>query len=156
MGQWAEMNGDLNRIGEALSFVDPFDRNTWVRVGMAIMSAVGEAGFELWDGWSQGADSYTPTAARNVWKSVKGNGKVTIGTLFQLAKAGGWKDNGPRTPPTPEEQAERLRASQERAAREEVEFFRCVERGRAAKPRPIKRRTPTRNLVAVLDAARME
>jgi hypothetical protein len=35
---------------------------------------------------------------------------------------------------------------------DEVEFFRCVERGRAAKPRPIKRRTPTRNLVAVLDA----
>ncbi len=115
------MNGDLQRIGEALSFVDPTCRETWVKMGMAIKSEVGDAGFDVWDSWSQQADTYTQADARDVWKSVKVNGKTTIGTLFFEAKRNGWRDDGARTPPTAEELAERRRESQERAAREHVQ-----------------------------------
>ncbi len=48
------------RIRDAIQHIPPFDREVWIMVGMAVKSELGEDGFELWDGWSQGADSYTP------------------------------------------------------------------------------------------------
>ena len=98
---------DLTHIGEALAYVPADDRETWVRVAMAVKSEVGDAGFDLWDTSSQGADAYDPADARDVWKSVKVNGKTTIGTLFFEAKTHGWRDAGTRPQPTPEELAER-------------------------------------------------
>jgi hypothetical protein len=41
-----------NRIREALQFIPASDRDTWVKMGMAIKSEVGDAGFALWEGWS--------------------------------------------------------------------------------------------------------
>lgn len=45
--------GDVERIREALQFIPSTDRDTWLRMGMAIKSELGEAGFELWDNWSR-------------------------------------------------------------------------------------------------------
>ncbi|MBK6677230.1 MAG: DUF3987 domain-containing protein [Rhodocyclaceae bacterium] len=115
---------DLDRIRDALSFVPPDDRDTWLRMGMAIKSEVGDTGFDLWDAWSQQAHSYDTRDARDVWKSIRGNGKVTAGTLFHEAKAGGWRDDGTYRKPTPEELAERKRIAAERAAKEEAEISR--------------------------------
>ena len=53
---------------------------------MAVKSELGEAGFEVWDEWSQQADSYNAKDARDVWKSIRANGKVTGGTLFHEAR----------------------------------------------------------------------
>ena len=93
-------------------------------MGMAIKSEVGDAGFDIWDAWSQQEDSYDPRDARDVWKSIRGNGKVTAGTLFHEAKANGWRDDGTCPKPTPEELAERRRIAAERAAKEEAEIVR--------------------------------
>lgn len=120
-----------NRIREALQFIPASDRDTWVKMGMAIKSEVGDAGFDLWEGWSQQADTFNAKDARDVWKSIRINGKVTAGTLFHEAKANGWRDDGTHQKPTPEELAERQRINAERAALEEARIAR--ERAEAAK-----------------------
>jgi putative DNA primase/helicase len=65
------MRDDPDRIREALGFIPADDRDTWVKMGMAIKSEVGDAGFDLWDGWSQQADTYNSRDARDVWKSIR-------------------------------------------------------------------------------------
>ena len=84
------ITGDIERVREALRFIPADDRETWIKVGMAVKSGWGDAGFDAWDAWSQQADSYSARDARDVWKSISGNGKVTAGTLFHEAKARGW------------------------------------------------------------------
>jgi putative DNA primase/helicase len=118
------MSNDLDRIREALQFIDASDRETWLRMGMAIKSELADTGFDLWEAWSLQADSFNTKDARDVWKSIRAGGKVTIGTLFYEAKANGWRDDGMHQKPTPEELAERRRIAAERAAQEEAEIAR--------------------------------
>lgn len=80
----------LEKIQSALNFVCPDDRETWVRVGMAIKSETAEEGEWLWHDWSKGASSYHEADAKAVWRSIKSGGKIGIGTLFHLAKENGW------------------------------------------------------------------
>lgn len=83
-----------DEIREALSFIGPDDRDTWVRCAMALKSELGDEGFAIWDLWSQQSDRYKPADARSVWRSVKAGGGVGIGTLFALAKQSGWTGSG--------------------------------------------------------------
>lgn len=110
---------DLQRIESALAFVPADDRDTWLRMGMAVKSELGEDGFSTWDSWSQGVDSYKASDACNVWKSIRPDGGVTIGTLFHEAKATGWQDDNTYQRPSPEEIADRQRKAAERQAREQ-------------------------------------
>jgi putative DNA primase/helicase len=99
----------------ALTFIPPHDRDLWVKMGMAVKNEFAEDGFDMWDAWSQGADSYDAKAAKSVWRSISAAGKIGIGTLFREAAANGWRDNGEhRGPLTPQEAAERQRARDER------------------------------------------
>ena len=109
---------DIERIREALGFIDAGDRDTWLRMGMAIKSELGDAGFDLWEAWSQQSESFNSKAARDVWKSIRASGKVTIGTLFHEAKASGWRDDGTHQKPTAEELAVRRRIAEELAAKD--------------------------------------
>lgn len=118
------MRNDLDRIREALQFIDASDRETWLRMGMAIKSELADTGFDVWEAWSLQAESFNTKDARDVWKSIRAGGKVTIGTLFYEAKASGWRDDGMHQKPTPEELAERRRIAAERAAKEEAEIAR--------------------------------
>lgn len=81
-------------IEDALFFVDPHDRATWVRMGMALKMELGEAGFHMWDKWSSQAKSYTKNSAQQVWKSLKlgarGGTPVNIGTLIWEAEQQGF------------------------------------------------------------------
>jgi len=88
-------------IEEALSYVDPYERDTWVRMGMAIKSELGDSGFDLWDTWSQTANNYTEASAKAVWRSLNAAGAITIGSLYFEAKEGGWTGSGRRTPNPP-------------------------------------------------------
>ena len=118
------MSNDFDRIREALQFIDPSDRETWLRMGMAIKSELADTGSDLWEAWSLQAESFNTKDARDVWKSIRAGGKVTIGTLFYEAKANGWRDDGMHQKPAPEELAERRRIAAERAAKEEAEIAR--------------------------------
>jgi putative DNA primase/helicase len=110
-----------NRIREALTFIPPADREMWVKLAMAVKSELGEAGFDLWDTWGQGAGNYDPAAAKAVWKSAKAGGKTRIGTLFHLARLHGWQDSGARPAPRAAELEAQRRAAAERAEREAAE-----------------------------------
>ncbi|SDG72190.1 AAA family ATPase [Propionivibrio dicarboxylicus] len=118
------MMTNVDRIREALQFIDASDRVTWLRIGMAIKSEIADAGFDLWESWSQQAESFNGKDARDVWKSIRAGGKVSIGSLFYEAKANGWHDDGGHQMPTPEELAERRRIAAERAEKEEAEITR--------------------------------
>lgn len=89
-------------IRDALDFLPAdCDRDTWVRIGMAINAALGDSGFALWDEWSQGADSYREADARAAWRSFRADGKVQAGSLFHLAKAAGYRPDPDPPPPFP-------------------------------------------------------
>jgi len=113
-----------DRIEEALQFIDPLDRDTWVKMGMAIKSELGDSGFEIWERWSQQADSFNHRDAKDVWKSINQSGGVTIGSLFHDAKRNGWRGDDRYQKPTSEELAERQRITEERAAKDQAEIDR--------------------------------
>ena len=101
----------------ALYSIPADDRDTWVQVGMAIKSELGDGGFDLWDSWSRQSDRYKAADARAVWRSIKGryNG-VSIGSLYHLAKEYGWAGEAPvKTVPSAEEKRQRAEARRREA-----------------------------------------
>ena len=118
---------DADRIFSALTYIDAADRDLWLKMGMAIKSELGEHGFDAWDAWGQTADNYSATDSKTVWRSIRPDGKVGVGSLFHEAKQCGWQDDGRRHTLTPAEIAERQRAATERAAADAAE----IERERA-------------------------
>ncbi len=113
------MMTEIYRIEEALSFIPADNRDIWLRMGMAIKSLHGESGFNIWDSWSKQADSYNIRDTQDVWKSIRSDGEVTIGTLYHEAKSNGWVDNGQHHTPDPSELEKHKRNRAERAADEE-------------------------------------
>ncbi|MBK8690280.1 MAG: AAA family ATPase [Betaproteobacteria bacterium] len=102
------MNSSRHEIEQALGFVPAGDRDTWVRMGMAVKAELGDDGFEIWDNWSRADDSYRERDATSVWRSIHGSGGVKIGTLYAEAKAHGYQRNGhTRPPPAPPKAAPR-------------------------------------------------
>lgn len=79
-------------IRDALASIPPdIDRDTWARIGMAVKSELGDAGFDTWCQWSARAEGSDPVDVRDTWKSVKAGGRVRIGTLFHIAKQHGFR-----------------------------------------------------------------
>jgi hypothetical protein len=71
----------------------------WVAIGMAIHSALGGDGMDLWDAWSardagtcdDGKTArYQPAVIATKWRSFDSKGRVSAGTLFHEAKRCGW------------------------------------------------------------------
>lgn len=112
---------DIDDIRSALSYIDSQDRDTWWQVGAAVKDELGENGYDLWDEWSQRADSYSARDAKSTWKSLK-PGMWHIETVWKLARQNGWQPTKPYTPPSAEElerrkaesEAKRLAAERER------------------------------------------
>lgn len=101
-----------DRIVSALSHIDPTDRDTWLTIGMAIKSELGDSGYSTWLDWSKASDKFNSRDAASVWKSIRPHGAVTLGSLFHLAKSAGWKDDGLCQPLTPAQIAERKRKAE--------------------------------------------
>ena len=78
----------------------PMTGTLWLRIGMAIKSALGEAGFALWDDWSRSSERYREADARTVWRSIDAEGGVTIATLFFEAAKYGYVRERPARPIT--------------------------------------------------------
>ena len=113
-----------DQIAAALSYAPPdLLREDWVRVAMALKAELGEAGFELFDTWSQQGKTYDAAAAAATWRSIKASGRVTIATLLRLAKQNGFSMS-PESKPAARQSAEVLaaaaaqRAQQDQAERE--------------------------------------
>lgn len=107
--KWAK---DRKLVADALAYLDPSDYDVWSRVGMAIHLASGgsDDGFELWHAWSSGAitgdlpPNYSGVNdCRYHWASYrhdKDRSKlVTLGSLFEAARAKGYKMPAREEPP---------------------------------------------------------
>ena len=116
----------MNRIRSALQFIPADDRAVWVSMAMAVKSEFGDAGFDLWDEWSQSAANYNASSARSVWRSCKGTG-VTIGSLVHSARTNGWKDNDRHEKPTAAQLQARKRDQAERLTQEGMERERLAQ-----------------------------
>lgn len=79
------------RIMGALLYISPeVDYQTWLRLGMSLKNSYGDAAFDLWDNWSKPGSKYPGTAnLRAKWLTF-GGGRLTIRTLYHLAKENGW------------------------------------------------------------------
>ncbi len=108
---------DPSEIAAALSYLHVDDRDEWVLAAMAVKSALGDSGFELWDQWSQAGESYRAGDAVAVWRSVDANGGITAATLFKRARDRGYRGTGSIEPPRLTD-AERRERAASRAARE--------------------------------------
>ncbi|MCV2348706.1 DUF927 domain-containing protein [Paucibacter sp. Y2R2-4] len=114
-------------VRDALACIPPdVDRETWVRLAMAVKAELGADGFELWDSWSQQGSDYSATAAKDTWRSIKAGGRVTVGTLFGIAKDHGYRfpdaDNmQAHAQPSPEALAEAERQAERKRKQREAE-----------------------------------
>lgn len=95
-------DGELERLREALQVIPANDRETWLRVGMAIHNDVGgQDGFALWDAWSQSSAKYDPVDQMRVWRSFRRRpmgDAVQLPTVYGLAHEHGLS----KPAPTPE------------------------------------------------------
>lgn len=77
-------------IRAALAYLNPDDREEWVKAGMAIKAGLGESGYGVWNDWGQDSPAHKERDAQTVWRSFKRNG-VGLGTLFSMAGERGWQ-----------------------------------------------------------------
>lgn len=80
-------------VTEALDHIPNNDvgYDMWLRIGFACHSGLGDAGFDLWDEWSQRSSKYDAAFTLKTWRYFKPGGGVTVGSLFYLAKQHGWR-----------------------------------------------------------------
>ncbi|MFC1776348.1 PriCT-2 domain-containing protein, partial [Pseudomonadota bacterium] len=91
----------MTEIKEALTYISPdICRDEWAQVAMALRSELGDDGYAVFDTWSQGSDKYKESDCKSTWRSITSDGGVGIGTLFMMAKEGGYKPvkNGAHKP----------------------------------------------------------
>jgi putative DNA primase/helicase len=122
---------EQQRIEAALATIPPcVQRDQWWRVAAALKDELGEAGFDLFDAWSRGADAYVATDAKDTWRSVQPGRGIGIGTLFDIAKKHGFDTRSHPSVPIDSAELERRRAEREDRARH-AEEKRVRERGHA-------------------------
>lgn len=82
---------------QALRHIDADDRDTWLRVGMAIHNEAPTAeGYALWETWSATSSKFDPQDQLRVWRSFKRRGLSGVGlnTVFAMAASAGWQNRG--------------------------------------------------------------
>lgn len=81
-------------IRAALAYLNPDDRDEWIKAGMAIKAGLGESGYGVWNDWGQESGAHKERDAQTAWRSFRKNG-VGLGTLFALASERGWQHPRP-------------------------------------------------------------
>ena len=78
-------------LAEALRYISPdCDYHTWIKVGTALKSALGDAGFALWDDWSSTSPKYDAREMPAKWQSFDPE-RITAGTILYLARQRGYR-----------------------------------------------------------------
>ncbi|MCW2314323.1 PriCT-2 domain-containing protein [Rhodoferax antarcticus] len=126
---------ELERACSALFFLNADDREIWLRAAMAMKSEFDDAGFDIWDEWAAQSAAYNAADARSVWRSIKADGKITIGTLFYDAREAGWQDSSTYKKPSAAEieqrRQERAKRDAEAQAQEEAQHEAAAARAQA-------------------------
>jgi putative DNA primase/helicase len=93
----APADDDQRRADSALAYVDADTYQTWIDIGHVLKFAFGDGGLALWDRYSMRSAKYAGAdEIRRRWSTFNPNGALKLGTLFELAKRGGWQP--PRAP----------------------------------------------------------
>ena len=87
---------EADRVRAALATIPADGYTTWVDMAFAVKHGLGEAGFDLWDAWSQTAPNYDARSARATWRSASESGGITLASLFWLAREHGFDLAGSR------------------------------------------------------------
>ena len=66
------------------------DYDSWMRVGMALKGALGDAGADLFADWSAQAAKDVPATTLKAWASFKPD-RIGAGTIYHLAMERGWQ-----------------------------------------------------------------
>jgi hypothetical protein len=84
--------GTLPAIEAALAWLPnaELDYDSWMRVGMALKGALGEAGAGIFADWSAQAAKDVPTTTMKAWASFKPD-RIGAGTIYHLALERGWQ-----------------------------------------------------------------
>ena len=84
--------GTLPAIEAALKWLPnaELDYDSWVRIGMALKGALGDAGGDIFAGWSAQAAKDVPAATAKAWASFKPD-RIGAGTIYHLAMERGWQ-----------------------------------------------------------------
>jgi len=87
---------DIDRAKAMLQYIDPTELSydEWLNVGM-VLKNIG-APFEMWDEWSkEDSERYNQKgqSCEKKWNGFKDEGELTIATLHDLAKSGGYKEH---------------------------------------------------------------
>ncbi len=87
---------DRERMLSALAVLDPsYPRDRWLQVAMALKA--GGALYEDFLDWSRrGSNFFGDDDCAEVWRSIKPEGGIGVGTLFHLAREQGWRDPAER------------------------------------------------------------
>jgi len=75
---------NLPRLTAALERIESHDFQTWIKVGLALKNA-GDL-FHLWVWWSKRSTKSNDCDLRAEWDKLEPKGKVTLGTIYYLAK----------------------------------------------------------------------
>jgi hypothetical protein len=90
---------EAERIRSALSVIPANDRIIWLTIGVALhWTCWGDLARLLWDEWSRTSGKFDEADQEETWRSFDrgyDGEKVTLGTLFHLAKEHGWNDQTP-------------------------------------------------------------
>ena len=73
------------KIRVALSVVPSDDYDLWYRIGAAIFDALGDAGYALFDEWSQGSFKYEARACERKWRDCRKFRLIRVETIFWYA-----------------------------------------------------------------------
>jgi len=89
---------EIEEIRSALLALSSDHRDAWVQVGLALhQTGDDDAGFALWDAWSQTSAKYDAKDARRVWASFHGRPDgLTTATIYHRATLAGWQRPGLR------------------------------------------------------------
>jgi hypothetical protein len=80
---------DFDRVIGNLRFIPADDRDAWLRVGMALKAAFGDAGRALWDAWASSSEKYDALDQERSWRSFRRSTGVGLATIFFMAKQNG-------------------------------------------------------------------
>ena len=80
--QYSNTTTSLSSIEQALTFIDPHNRDTWIDSGMTVNSEVGDSGFDSWNRCGANANHYDPRALLASRKSFSTDGVIMPTILF--------------------------------------------------------------------------
>jgi len=88
---------DEAKIKDALCYIPADNYDSWIEMGMALHSWNSQRGLNVWTEWSRTSpEKYDQSGLPKRWSGFESErpGGVTLGTLFEYAKQGGWTWQG--------------------------------------------------------------